>query len=224
MELYPYLKERLGEHPRLKGQPFTIVAMDGDNTLADIDGLSAWVREEIREELQQATGVNLVWRPGVKLWTHPRSLADLPCGAATGAAVQIGIDARVDDMDKGLKVSVRALDLNERAWVSGFGRRYEGRGSRRELRALARSELDEHRRGLKPLPFESHQADFLASYLAQNLSCLLRELGGSRLKLYAPPPGGRLPRLFATTSAIVDTGRSEREHRLNRRLEVVVAG
>ena len=70
--------------------------------------------------------INLMWRPSVKLWIHLRSLADLPRAAVMDVDIQIGIDACVDNMDKGLKVFVRALDFSKRAWVSGFGLRYDG--------------------------------------------------------------------------------------------------
>ncbi|MEM1144729.1 MAG: DUF4384 domain-containing protein [Pseudomonadota bacterium] len=203
-ELIPHLTERLGEHPRLKGEAFSIVAMQGDNTSPEIDGLSEWLREEIHEELQSAPGVNLVWRPTVAPWKHPRSLADLNCSASRGVNVQIGIDTRWDDVANKLKVSVRALDLEEGAWISGFGERYEGRASKRERNAMAGARLDEHLRGLKPLPFSSTQADLLASYLAQNLSCLLRQVDSDQLRVFAPVPAGEMPRLFATTMGIVD--------------------
>ena len=206
-DVYPHLRYQLLDHPRLKGQPFIVVAMDGDDTLAEIDALRAWVRDEMRAEFMQTPGVKMVWRPAVEPWRHPRSLAGLRCTAAAGGEinVQIGIDAGIDALSGDLKVSIVAFDLKELSPVTGFSPpRYRGRLSERERELLKISKTDEYLRGLRPLPFAGNQGDLLASYLAQNLSCLLARLPQGGLRLYAPPPEGAIPRVFANTFNAID--------------------
>lgn len=205
-DVYPHLRDRF-EHPRLKGQPFIVVAMDDDDTLARIDGLRAWVRREMRAEFMQTAGLNMVWRPTVEPSRHPRSLADLRCTAAAGSEinVQIGIDAGIDSLSGDLKVSIAVFDLETLSPVTGFSPpRYRGRLSEPERELLDNSEIDGYLRGLRPLPFAGNQGDLLASYLAQNLSCLLSRLPQGRLRLYAPPPQGAIPRVFANTFKAID--------------------
>ena len=207
-DVYPHLRDRF-EHPRLKGQPFIVVAMDGDDTLAEIDALRAWVRKEMRDEFMQTAGLNMVWRPTVEPWRHPRSLADLRCTAAAGSEinVQIGIDAGIDSLSDELKVSIAVFDLETRSPVTGFSPpRYRGPLSERERKLLVADskKTDEYLRGLRPLPFAGNQGDLLASYLAQNLSCLLASLPQGGLRLYAPPPQGAIPRVFANTFDTID--------------------
>lgn len=206
-DVYPHLRDRF-EHPRLKGQPFIVVAMDGDDTLAEIDELRAWVRREMRDEFMQTAGTNMVWRPTVEPWRHPRSLAGLRCTAAAGGEikVQIGIDAGIDSLSGELKVSIAVFDLETLSPVTGFSPpRYRGPLSERERELLLdNSKIDEYLRGLRPLPFAGNQGDLLASYLAQNLSCLLSRLRQGKLRLYAPPPQGAIPRVFANTFTAID--------------------
>ena len=208
-DVYLHLLDQF-DRPRLKGQPFIIVAMEGDDTLAEIDELRAWVRDKLRDEFMQTPGIKLVWRPTVKPWRHPRSLDALPCTAAAGGEinVQIGIDAGIDSLSGDLKVSIVAFDLKTLSPVTGFSPQpYRGRPSQQERELLKVSKTDEYLRGLRPLPFEGNQGDLLASYLAQNLSCLLARLPQARqgrLRLYAPQPQGAIPPVFANTFNAID--------------------
>ena len=59
-------------------------------------------------------------------------------------------------------------------WVSGFTRQWSGDLTASEMRALQTRRTDESLRGLRVLPFSSGQSDLAATYLANNLSCLLR--------------------------------------------------
>ena len=73
------------------------------------------------------------------------------------------------------RVSVRALDVQAGEWVSGFSRNWSGSLTSAELRALQERRTDESLRGLRVLPFSTGQTDLAAAYLANNLSCLLRQ-------------------------------------------------
>ncbi len=173
--LIPYLTEQLSRHPRFNGQPFLLVGMEGDNIQTDINDLTAQIRERIADALLAQPGIQLSWRPAVRPWRHHQSLEELSCADYRRIQFYIGIDAGLTKVDRSLYVKVRALDLKEETWVSGFGLSWSGRPGINQLNALHHRQADEYLRGLRPLPFNGGEPDLLASYLAQNLSCLFRQ-------------------------------------------------
>ena len=172
-ELAPYLTTQLSTHPRFRGQPILLVAMNGADVSPRIDAVSAGIRRHLLDRLLQTPGVRMSWRPATNPPAHHRSLTNIDCQQGIETAYYIGIETR-SQYDGNLAVSVRALDPQDGSWVSGFGKSWEGRPSAHERRALTRLEPDPYLRGLRPLPFETSQADLIAGYLARNLSCLLR--------------------------------------------------
>ncbi|MBW1816499.1 MAG: DUF4384 domain-containing protein [Deltaproteobacteria bacterium] len=173
--LSPYLVEQLGGHPKFKGRPFLIVRMKGDDVQAEIDDLTAQIREKVIDALMARPGINLVWRPAVQPWRHHRTLEDVTCGDYRKLRFYVGIDTGLTKVDRRLYVKVRCLNLKEASWVSGFGMSWEGTPGRAQLAALDRGHTDEYLRGLRPLPFTGDQPDLLAAYLSHNLSCLFKQ-------------------------------------------------
>jgi hypothetical protein len=102
-----------------------------------------------------------------------------------------------------LYVRVRALNLAEHKWVSGFGRSWEGIPAPNQLAALKRAHPDEYLRGLRPLPFPNRQPDLLAVYLARNLSCLLQQGEANDLVVYVEDLSVNAPNFFQTTLKLV---------------------
>ncbi len=182
-DLVPYLVEQLGRHPRFKGEPVLLVAMDGDNVEPSIDRLRDEIRVKLFDSLLSVAEVNVAWRPTVRPWRHHRSLAELRCGNSGDIHYYIGLDTRTG-MDGNTHLSIRALDVREGQWVSGFGRQWQGGLTAGEQRALEDNQPDETLRGLRPLPFSSAQADLTAAYLARNLSCLLQQRPMDRVVVY----------------------------------------
>jgi len=173
--LIPYLTEQLSRHPRFKGQPFLLVGLEGDNIQTDINDLTAQIREKIVDALLVKPGIQMSWRPAARPWRHHQSLAELSCADYRRIQFYIGIDAGLTKVDRSLYVKVRALDLKEETWVSGFGLSWTGKPGINQLNALHHRKADEYLRGLRPLPFNGREPDLLASYLARNLSCLFRQ-------------------------------------------------
>ena len=183
-QLTPYLARQLGKHPKFKDQPFLPVRMKGDDVQAQIDDLTDQVRERVMDGLLTEPGINLVWRPAVRPWQRHQSLEEIHCADYKKIRYYVGIDTGLTKVDGRLYVKVRALDLKEGSWVSGFGMSWFGSPTKKQAAALDRAHTDEYLRGLKPLPFTDTEPDLLASYLAHNLSCLFKQRETDEVVVY----------------------------------------
>ena len=172
----PYLVKELSEDPRFKGQPFLLVSMKGDNVQPRIDDLTLHIRERLVDSLLTRPGIGLIWRPAIKPWQHHTSLAQVECNPAAREKIYVGIDSAISDFNGKLYVKIRALDISEKKWVTGFGISWEGEPDRHHQSAIQNSNPDNYLLGLRPLPFGDKQADLLAAYLSKNLSCLFTNM------------------------------------------------
>ncbi len=185
-ELAAYVLQQLGQHPRFKGEPVIIVRLDGDDIQPDIDGLTRNIREQLMDSLLKTPGIHLPWQPQQQQAEHHRRLEHVQCGRRRDASYFIGIEiARA--VTTQFRVSVRALDVKAGEWVSGFSHHWSGNLTGSELRALQVRRADESLRGLRVLPFSEAQPDLAATYLANNLSCLLRQQDVENLKIRVEP-------------------------------------
>ena len=185
-ELVPYLARQLGEHPRFKGEPVVLVRLDGQDIQPDIDGLTRSLRDQVWNGLLTTPGIRLPWQPQQQPAQHHRRLDQVECGRTRDASYFIGIEiARTATASH--RVSVSALDVRAGEWVSGFGSSWSGVLTPGELRALQERRTDESLRGLRVLPFDSGQPDLAAAYLANNLSCLLRQQDEEDLVIHVEP-------------------------------------
>ena len=181
-ELAPYVAQQLGQHPRFKGEPVIIVRLDGDDIQPDIDGLTRSIRDQVMDSLLKTPGVHVPWQPQQQQAQHHRRLDQMQCGRLRDASYFIGIEiART--ANEQFRVAVRSLDVQAGAWVSGFTHHWSGSLTASELRALQVRRTDESLRGLRVLPFSAGQPDLAATYLANNLSCLLRQRDVDDLKI-----------------------------------------
>lgn len=197
-ELYPHLKQRLGQQGSMQGQPFVMVAMQGETIEAEINDLAAYLRDKIRDELQTSDGIELVWRGAAKPWQNPRSLVDLRCAEVVTPRFLVGIDASYNDIDDKLQVVVKAQDLQDGAWVSGFTRRYQGSATDKQREALKPQQPDEQLRGARQLPFAMDQSTLLAAYLARDLGCQIRQQGTGTATFAMAPLVATAPGYFHT--------------------------
>jgi hypothetical protein len=133
----------------------------------------------------------------------PSSLEDVSCVDYRKVHYYVGIDCGLTGAKRNLYVKVRALNLAEQKWVTGFGRFWEGKPNKTQMAALKREHPDEYLRGLRPLPFSNHQPDLLAAYLARNLSCLLQQGEADDLVVYVTSPSANTPEFFKTTLDLV---------------------
>jgi hypothetical protein len=201
--LIPYLLQQFAQHPRFKGQPLLLVRMQGENVLPRIDDLTQQIRDKINDALLTKSGLNLAWRPAIQPWQHHQSLEDISCADYNTVRYYIGIDTGLSKVKRKLYVKVRALNLGEHKWVSGFGKSWTGMPTRNQLDALTREHPDNYLRGLRPLPFSDREPDMLAAYLARNLSCLLRQAETDDLVVHVAPPAPDTPKMVKTTLELV---------------------
>lgn len=174
-ELVPYVTSQLVEHPRFKGESVMFVVFE-DNVPASVsNALAISLRDRLLDAALNAPGVIVGRRQG---------------GAAAGPSTQ-AVDCTRDDVhyyvgislsrriDGSHGVSVRAFDLEDNNWVSGFGAAWQGALSSVQQQAARRSEADATFRGARDVPFTADESDLLAARLAHDLSCaLLRETAG----------------------------------------------
>ncbi len=167
----PYLIKELGGHPMFKNQPFLLVSMKGDNVRPEIDDLTAQIREGIIDGLMTEPGVNLTWRPSEKPWELVKSVGDIECVKHRKTQFYLGLDVGLTSVEKMLYVKIKALDLEEEKWVSGFGLSWTEKPTPAQLAALERERPDELLHGQRPFPYNGTQSDLLAAHLARDLSC-----------------------------------------------------
>jgi len=187
-QLAPYVSQQLREHPRFRGEPVIVVRLDGDDIQPDIDALTRSIRGQLMDRMLNTPGVNVPWQPQQQPQQHHRRLDQLQCGSIREADYFVGIEiARTTT--SAFRVSVRALDVRAGEWVSGFSQHWSGNLTAAELRALQVRRTDESLRGLRVLPFSAGQTDLAATYLANNLSCLLRQQDTEDLTIRVQTPG-----------------------------------
>ena len=201
--LIPYLVLQLGRHPRFKGQPVLLVRMRDDQIQPHIDDLTDLIRQKIMDALLKQPGLDLSWRPAIGPWRHHRSLEEVSCGDFRKIHYYVGIDCGLTRVEGRIYVKVRALNLVEQKWVSGFGKSWQGAPTAAQRAALDRVHPDGHLRGLRPLPFSDRQPDLLAAYLARNLSCLVRQGEEDDPVVYVNPVVVNTPMVFQTTMELV---------------------
>jgi hypothetical protein len=194
VELAPYLAEELGRHPRFKGESVILVSLDGSDIQPDIDGLTLSLREQLMDRLLTDATVTLPWQPQQPPAQHHRRLDQVQCTRVRDANYYIGIEISRTATAQ-YRVSVRALDVRAGEWVSGFGKSWSGSLTPSELRALQERRSDESLRGLRVLPFSSDHPDLAASYLANNLSCLLLRQDEEDLVIHVESLQSDQPRL-----------------------------
>ncbi len=142
-------------------------------------------------------------RPATRPHRHHQRLADIACGDFRKIHYYIGIDCRLTRLEEKLEVRVRALNLTENKWVSGFGRAWRGAPTAAQRAALKREHPDAYLRGLRPLPFTDKQPDLLAAYLARNLSCLFQQGDADNLLVHVENPAEASPAFFKTALKLV---------------------
>ncbi len=173
-QLSPYLADELGRHPRFKNQPIQLVAMKGEKVQTEIDSLTADIRDRVFNQLLQSPGVNLVRSSVDDTFSPTAKLSDLDCYPKQNVDYYIGFDIKANAGE--YQFSVKALDIGQGNWVSGFGKTWNGALSKEQRQALKSVHPDKFLSGSRRLPFTEQQSDLLASYMARRFSCLLKQL------------------------------------------------
>ena len=204
-ELIPYAVKQLSSHPKFKHQSVLIVSMEGDQIQADIDDLTRDIRQRLVDALLETPGIHLVWHPGVSASRDYRRADDIPCVESRKIRYYVGLDVDFSPWNGTLEVSLRALDLIEKNWVSGFQLSWRGVPSRSQRQALARRQSDDTIRGHRLSPLKQTEPDLLAAQLAQSLGCYLRHNSSlDNAVIYVEPPDSRVHPFFLTALGLLD--------------------
>jgi len=182
-DLSPYIVSELSSYPLFKGAVLRFVVLDGDNPAARSNALALGIRDRLAADAVDTPGLVVAWRPDDPAAHLGAPQSGQDC-AATQADFYIGIEAQALG-GTGLRVAVRALDVEEQRWVSGFGLEWRGELTPPEQRALKTPLADRSFLGDRGVPFEDAELDMLAARLARDLGCnLMRQVSGD----YVFPP------------------------------------
>jgi len=178
----PFVKQQLLEHPRFKGETLMFVVLEDNAPATSTNALALSLRDRLLAAAVDTPGVTIGWRQGRSNAHHGNAAIDC---TRDDVHYYIGIELS-RQLDDSYSVSLRALDLEDNSWVTGFGRSWRGHLSMTQRRALRENKIDSSFRGARDAPFTADQNDLLARHLAHELSCaLLRQTGGD----YIVPAG-----------------------------------
>lgn len=170
-ELTPYVIEQLTTHPRFNDQSLRFVVLESGKPQATSNALAIRIRDHLRNAASSAPGIRLAWQPDNPHFLTPGGPGGVDC-TKTEVHYLIGVEINID-ADGLLGVEIRALDMEDRSVVPGFGRKWKGRLTPRQYREFRRTESDPTFRGERQVPYDESQSDLLAAHLAHELGCLL---------------------------------------------------
>ena len=170
--LLPDLLETLSTHARFKGEPIRFVVFRNGEAAAASNALAIDLRNRLADEAIASGGIRVA-SPAGKPTVGQR--IDCERGAAD---YLVGIEV-TRGSGSTATVIVRALDVHENAFVSGFVYNWRGNLNRSEIRAAEMPRADDGQRGARGAPFGAHETDLLAAHLARSLSCQLLGAGAA---------------------------------------------
>ena len=152
--------------------------------------IAAGMRHSLLAAAVATQGVEIGWqqgRSGTSLESNPQDCM------RDDVHYYVGVEL-TQKLDGTYAVNVRALDLEDRTWVTGFGRRWQGKLSTSQRQAMRQQRVDETFLGARDVPFTLGQTDLLAAHLAHQLSCALHKRVGDdyvvSVDLVEPPASG----------------------------------
>ena len=176
-DLTPFVAEQLTTHPRFKGELVRFVVFEDGNPAPRSNALAVSLRDRLADAVIDAPGVRVGWPDTASAKPRSQNGTAIDCSRDT---VHYFIGLEISDAGNGkYKVDLRALDLEDRSWVAGFARSWQGTLSTTERRAFQHMASDSSFLGQRSVPFSDTQPDLLAAYLAHDLGCaLLRQVSG----------------------------------------------
>ena len=169
--LIPYVQQQLLLHPRFKNETVMFVVLDDSAPSSSTNALALSIRDRLLAAAVATKGVAIGWqqgRSGTALESTPQDCIH------DDVHYYIGIELR-QKLDGAYAANLRALDLEDRNWVTGFGKRWQGRLSTSQRQAMRQERVDETFLGARDVPFTLAQTDLLAAHLAHQLSCTLKK-------------------------------------------------
>ncbi len=121
-DLIPYVRQQLLVHPRFKNETVMFVVLRDNAPASASNALALSLRDRMLAAAVATPGVAIGWqqgRSGAALDTQPQDCT------LDDVHYYIGVEL-TQKLDSSYSVNVRALDLEDRNWVTGFGRRLAG--------------------------------------------------------------------------------------------------
>ena len=170
-DLIPYVRQQLILHPRFKNETVMFVVLRDNTPASASNALALSLRDRILAAAVATPGVAIGWQQG-----RSGSSLDAQPQDCTLDAVHyyIGIEL-TQKLDSRYSVNVRALDLEDRNWVTGFGKHWQGQLNTAQRQAMRQSRIDETFLGARDVPFTLAQTDLLAAHLAHQLTCAMQK-------------------------------------------------
>lgn len=173
-ELLPYVREQLSSHPRFRGEALRFVVFENGNPQAASNALVLSLRDRLRDAIADMPGVRIAWQPDNPHYVRHSGPGGVDC-TKTDVHYLVGLELMPLGQDRAL-LELRAVDLEDRSIVPGFGKSWQGQLTSRQAREYRRMELDPTFRGEREVPYDESQGDLLAAHLAHDLGCsLLRQ-------------------------------------------------
>ena len=159
-ELIPYVAETITTHPRFKDETLMFVVLANNEPAPVSNALALGLRDRLLEAAIDAPAVRIAWqqRP------HASGCREDKVDYLFGLELSRDLGGRY-------AMSIRALDVAEQTWVSGFGRTWRGSLSPRELAAWRSTETDPAFLGTRDVPYSAGQVDLIARHLSHKLAC-----------------------------------------------------
>jgi len=170
-DLIPYVRQQLIEHPRFKNETVMFVILNDGAPASSTNALALSIRDRLLAAAVATQGVEIGWqqgRSGAALESTPQDCMH------DDVHYYIGVEL-TQKLDGSYVANVRALDLEDRNWVTGFGRRWHGKLSTSQRKAIHQERADDTFVGSRDVPFTLAQTDLLAAHLAHQLSCTLQK-------------------------------------------------
>jgi len=168
-DLVPFVQQQLVVHPRFKNETVMFVVLKDNVPAAASNALALSLRDRLLDAAVDTKGVSIGWQQG--RGNNGGALRSDDC-ENDAVHYYIGIEL-TQNLDASYSVSIRALDLEDRNWVTGFGRSWRGELTTSERQAMRQARIDQTFLGERDVPFNVSQTDLLAAQLAHRLSCRL---------------------------------------------------
>lgn len=169
-DLIPYVQQQLLKHPRFRNETVMFVVLRENAPASASNALALSLRDRLLAAAVATPGVSVGWqqgRSGSSLESQPQDCRH------DEVHYYIGLEL-TQKLDSSYAVEIRALDLEDRNWVTGFGKRWQGRLTTTQRQAMRQSRIDETFLGARDVPFTVSQTDLLAAQLAHKLTCMMQ--------------------------------------------------
>ena len=131
-DLIPYVQQQLQKHPRFRNETVMFVVLRDNAPASASNALALSIRDRLLDAAVATPGVAIGWQQGRS--GSPVDSAPQDC-ARDDVHYYVGVEL-TQKLDSSYAVDVRALDLEDRNWVTGFGRQWQGRLSTTQRQAM----------------------------------------------------------------------------------------